>query len=195
MADLEFEESNGGNDMRGRVALQTCAAALIFIASLLVAPDSHAELTNNDGVAAFEAGHPEQAFLIWREVAIKTNSASAQTNLANCYRGGVGVEKNYAEAIAWYEKAAKQGYPLAYYGLGTMYDKGWGVPQDHAKAAQLWTHCATTVPQCQYNFGILLYKGSGIAPDKARAIELFKAAAAKGYRPASDVLKEIGGSE
>ena len=36
--------------------------------------------------------------------------AEAQNKLGDCYRLGDGVTKDYAEAVKWYRKAAKQGH-------------------------------------------------------------------------------------
>ena len=37
----------------------------------------------------------------------------AQYNLGVSYDHGVGVPQDYAEAVKWYRKAAKQGHPTA----------------------------------------------------------------------------------
>ena len=40
--------------------------------------------------------------------------------LGHYYRSGFGVEKNYAEAVAWYRKAAEQGHPYAHERLARL---------------------------------------------------------------------------
>ena len=46
------------------------------------------------------------------------------------YAIGEGVLQDYAEAVMWYRKAAKQGYANAQNHLGWMYRNGRGVEQD-----------------------------------------------------------------
>jgi TPR repeat protein len=50
---------------------------------------------------------------------------------------GEGVEKNLAEAAAWFQKAVDQGQANAAMNLGTMYWNGDGVPRDHASTRTL----------------------------------------------------------
>ena len=54
------------------------------------------------------------------------------------YDKGLGVAKNYQQAVAWYQKAANQGYAKAQNNLGTMYANGQGVAQDYQQAKALW---------------------------------------------------------
>ena len=43
------------------------------------------------------------------------------------------MPQDYAQAAAWYRKAADQGYAGAQYNLGVMYANGQGVPQDYVR--------------------------------------------------------------
>jgi TPR repeat protein len=61
-------------------------------------------------------------------------NAHAQTILGSMYADGRGVPQNYAEAAAWYRRAAEQGNPAAQYRLGLLFDKGLGVPLDDTEA-------------------------------------------------------------
>ena len=58
------------------------------------------------------------------------------------YRYGVGVEKDYTEAVKWYRKAAEQERAWAQYGLGVMYESGLGVTKDQSKAIELYRKAA-----------------------------------------------------
>ena len=53
------------------------------------------------------------------------------------YENGRGVPQDYVQAVAWYRKAADQGFADAQNDLGAMYDNGLGVPQDYVQA-HLW---------------------------------------------------------
>lgn len=47
-----------------------------------------------------------------------------RTNLGVLYARGLGVEKDYKQAVAWYRKAVMQNLPQAQFNLGTMYLAG-----------------------------------------------------------------------
>ena len=68
--------------------------------------------------------------------------AGAQFNLGAMYAKGLGVARDYAEAIRWYRRAAKQGEARANFNLGVMYWNGRGVPQDQAAAIRWCTRSA-----------------------------------------------------
>ena len=53
--------------------------------------------------------------------------AMAQYNVGVYYRVGEVVEKNFAEAAQWFEKAAEQGIDDAMFQLGKLYQSGAGV--------------------------------------------------------------------
>jgi hypothetical protein len=53
------------------------------------------------------------------------------------YRVGRGVRQDYAQAVAWFRKAANQGNLFAQADLGEMYRDGQGVPQDFVRA-HMW---------------------------------------------------------
>lgn len=50
------------------------------------------------------------------------------------YFAGRGVAQDNAAAVAWYRKAAEQGYAPAQYNLGYMHQSGEGVPEDHVES-------------------------------------------------------------
>ena len=58
----------------------------------------------------------------------------AQFGLGVLYHTGKGIKKNYAKALHWYRKSARQGNPKAANNLGNMYRKGLGVVRDRAEA-------------------------------------------------------------
>jgi len=55
--------------------------------------------------------------------------------LAEIYSAGIIVNRNDAEAISWYRKAAEIGDPRGMLHLGGMYSLGAGVGQDYRAAA------------------------------------------------------------
>lgn len=69
--------------------------------------------------------------------AAEAGNASACCNLANCYYYGIGVAKNYNEAVKWYMKA-KDHDARAFRGLGSCFLNGYGVAADVKTALQLY---------------------------------------------------------
>jgi TPR repeat protein len=51
------------------------------------------------------------------------------------YDNGEGVPKDEKQAVAWYKKAADQGYAQAQLNIGSMYDNGEGVQKDYKQDA------------------------------------------------------------
>ena len=52
------------------------------------------------------------------------------------------MPQDFGQAIAWYLKAANQGYRVAQDRIGGMYEKGQGVEQDYLQA-HIWFNLAT----------------------------------------------------
>lgn len=60
--------------------------------------------------------------------------AEAQFILGSMYRDGQGVDKNLAETLKWWEKAAELGYVDAQFALGNIYSGGFGVTRDYVQS-------------------------------------------------------------
>jgi TPR repeat protein len=67
--------------------------------------------------------------------------AEAQNSLGELYAKGMGMPQDYAQARAWYEKAATQGHPLAQNNLAELYFAALGGPQDYVRA-YMWVNLA-----------------------------------------------------
>lgn len=76
----------------------------------------------------------------WR--AAVGGDASAQNWLGHAYANGRGVQKDRAEAIAWWRKAVEQGFADAQFELARIYEAGLGGGQDFANATALYTRAA-----------------------------------------------------
>jgi hypothetical protein len=65
-------------------------------------------------------------------------SLEAQYYVARIYANGMGdVPVDYAQAAAWYQRAADKKYPAAMQELGYLYEQGLGVKQDQLRALNL----------------------------------------------------------
>ncbi|CAI3954460.1 unnamed protein product [Commensalibacter communis] len=71
------------------------------------------------------------------EKAIEFGSIEAIYKLADCYKEGLGVNKDISKVISLYEEAGRKGYVNGYATLEIMYEFGSdGVPQDKEKAKE-----------------------------------------------------------
>jgi TPR repeat protein len=96
--------------------------------------------------------------------------ALAQCNLGNCYYEGIGVAKDYVQAVSWYRKAAEQGDARAQNNLGVCYDHGEGVAQDFVQAVS-WFRKAVEQEyvMAQVNLGNCYNFGRGVPKDEIEA--------------------------
>jgi len=52
------------------------------------------------------------------------------------------VDRDYAEAMTWYRKAADKGNATAMYNVGVLYENGFGVHMDTDKAIEWYKKAA-----------------------------------------------------
>ena len=102
------------------------------------------------------------------------------------------LEKDYSEALKWYEKAAELNDSVAQFYLGYMYYKGKGVTQDYGKALE-WCQKAATQDddEAQCLLGDIYYNGEGVNQDYKEAAKWYEKAASKDNRVAQFYLGEM----
>lgn len=76
----------------------------------------------------------DQAAAEWIARAANQGYPPAQTELAELYTTGRGVDRNYDLALQWLTRAAEANYPAAQFSLGEMYERGRGVKRDRTTA-------------------------------------------------------------
>ncbi len=162
------------------------ALAVAFaVASLLVAP---ARADFAAGVEAYDGGDFTKAFAEWLPLA-RQGDPAAERNIGHMYRLGRGVERDPAEAVKWYRRAAEKGLARAQANLANMYLAGEGVPRDYGAAAR-WLYLAAVQGHviAQYNLGQMYLSGLGVRKDPVRAMAWYNLAAKAGYQKALDKL-------
>lgn len=112
------------------------------------------------------------------------------------YGEGKGVPQDYAEAIKWFRKAAKQGDAGAKYNLGVAYGAGVGVPQDYAEAVKWYRKAAEQGDaKAQNNLGAMYFKGEGVPRDFVQSYFWFSLAASStsgdASKEASDARDQV----
>lgn len=106
----------------------------------------------------------------------------AQLMLGALYEDGSnGVTQDYAEAMRWYLKAARQDYPKAQHNLALMYEDGLGIPQDYRQAA-IWYKKAANAgfSEAQNNLAVLYILGKGVNTDRQYAEQLLRQSVKQG---------------
>jgi TPR repeat protein len=89
-----------------------------------------------------DALHAKWYDMLHRVLRVDPSLMEAQYNLGNMYYKGKGVQQDFKQAAAWYQKAAEQGFAEAQINLGYMYDEGKGVQQDFKQAAAWYQKAA-----------------------------------------------------
>lgn len=105
-------------------------------------------------------------------------SPQAQAELGWAYDNGIGVPRDQAEAVKWYQKAAMQDHRIAQYNLATSYCFGHGVPRDYVEAVKWYQKAADQGHMNAMNSLAARYElGEGIQKDMDKALELYRKAA------------------
>lgn len=161
----------------GALALLTFAAWPMSVA--------HADV--RAGVEAWEAGDYTRAVREWRPLA-QAGDADAQFNLGQAYKLGRGVTQDFAQAIAWFERAASQGHIQAEDNLGlVLYESG-----RRADAVSWLERSASRgEPRAQYVLAAELFNGQIVTRDWIRAYALMKRSADAGLQRAAAALVQM----
>jgi len=188
-----------GSRRHERHLLASAAIALAVFLIVGTATPAHADFET--GVAAFDNGDFKTAHGEWLPVA-SSGDPFAQRNIGHLYRLGLGVPQDFAVALSWYQRAAKQGLVRAQANLANMMLRGQGIDHDPEGAAS-WFHRAASAGHAisQFNIGQMYRKGLAVPQNKGlalgwfhlaadagheRSIELVAIMSAEGIEPASD---------
>jgi TPR repeat protein len=107
---------------------------------------------------------------------------NAQVSLGIAYRDGKGVARDYAEALAWFRKAAEKDDAAALDNLGWMYEHGFGTSTDLAAAARYYRASADKGhAQGQWNLGRMYAETAWGRYDNAEAARWYRHAADAGH--------------
>ncbi|ALP53391.1 hypothetical protein Tel_09635 [Candidatus Tenderia electrophaga] len=150
------------------VSLAIIAATAVFGSSAMAAPLTQQQLNEL-------TRHAQQG------------DTQAQSDLANRYQAGDGVEQNTAQAAFWYTKLAEKGVAEAQLTLGLMYIRGDGIDRDDEQALH-WLNLAAEqrLALAQYLLGIAYAEGHGVPRDRVKAYMWYEIAAAMDHQNAVD---------
>lgn len=134
-----------------------------LIVVLAIGAHSHAQAELVEGMASFERGEYQAAFLELHPLA-EQGIAVAQFAIGVMYSDGRGVAKDPVEGNKWSLKAAEQGLALAQLNLGSAYFLGFGIKQDHSEAMKWYRRAAEQGwTQAQFNLGSMYAAGHGVS--------------------------------
>ena len=152
------------------------------------------------GVGGFEVDE-DKAFDFATKSA-KEDDGCGMFQLAYCYDGGIGVDKDWVKALKWYERCADEYDDSANNNSGNIYyDGGYGVLQNYEKAAECYRKAADLGDSGgQNNLADMYFDGEGVAQSFVEAHKWFKRAADQDndeaqYRLGKMLIKKQGGNE
>lgn len=117
----------------------------------------------------------------------------AQFAVAQHYHQGLGVEKDVAQAVRWYTKAAEKNHIEAQVILGKIFESGEGLRQDFRKAAK-WYDLAANIGKhagAQFALAQLYFDGRGVPNDPSQALKWYRTSANRGFAKAQFRLGAI----
>ena len=131
----------------------------------------------HEGEAAYARGDYRAALTEWRPLA-ERGDRRAQRRVAEIYRDGKGVWKDFEQAAAWFRLAAAQGDPEAQYSLGYIQFAGLVFPRDLDEMLRwLMTAAAHGHGEAQITLGAVHEYGLESLPrDRAQALKWYRLA-------------------
>lgn len=140
-----------------------------------------------EGVNAYNLHHYAEAFPWFQKVATEDHDPRAMSYLGYMYLNGLGVPRNYQQAMYWYQKAAALGNTGVMNNIGNLYHYGEGIPQNY-KEAMLWYKKAALHGDTygMNGIGSLYENGQGVTRDYQQAMKWYQKAAAQGNAYAMD---------
>jgi TPR repeat protein len=138
--------------------------------------------------ALVQATDPQQPL---RELA-EQGQPQAQIDLGLQYAKGIGVEKDYAAAMQWFQRAAEQGAPRALFLVGLMYERGFGVPRSYDTALDWYRRAAAkNSALAEIAMARFYNQGLGVQRDPAQRMDWLLRAANQGNPQAQLILGNI----
>jgi V8-like Glu-specific endopeptidase len=169
------------------------ALALLILILGLAGPAAAAEL--DDAVAAAHGGDYATALRRLSPLAEK-GDARAQFDVGFMHAYGWGVQRNPAEAISWYRKAADQGLQVAQHFMGMAYVNGEGVRANDAEAARWFARAAAQgFAEAEFMLGLMTLDGRGVAKDPVQGYAFIVMAGQGGVRSAARVGQKLALTE
>lgn len=120
------------------------------------------------GLQEAELGNLKAAIGLWMESG-KLGHAKSNFNLAVCYEFGIGLKKDFGEAVRLYKLGAEELHPQSMYNLGVLYMEGnMYTPRDTKRGLNLISTAADFgLPEAQCYLGVHYSQEDSENPSKA----------------------------
>ena len=149
------------------------------------------ERPSDAAYGAFQRGYYITALNLATPLALE-GDAAAQTLIGEIYSRGLGVRRDLATAIEWYEKAAEQKVPEALFQLAMILLDGGAEFGDKARAATLMEQAADAGHSlAQFNFAQMLAGRDQTPQGLERAVSYYEKAARAGLADAQYAMAEV----
>lgn len=184
------------------VASQKTQPAAILAQLTALQGDRLAQIAQNN-VSVEPAGDDYATDLHALYELVKDGVPSAQYRLAERYRIGLLVERDYTRAIEFYNRSAQQGFALSQFRLAEIFERGKIVKKDLTKAIEFYRKAAEQGHSgAQSALAHSYHIGNGVPIDMAEAIFWYHKAAEQGdalaqltlgdqYRAGANVPKDL----
>ena len=169
--------------------MKTMKTIFILIAIALIS--NGCKQSNSKSVNKSAVDFSQMTFAEVKTAADEGNP-QAQNEIGNRFYFGIGISKDSAEAVKWWQKSATQKFPPAELDLGLAYLKGDGVSKDEQEGIRLLRLGVDAgLPRAKEAMGMFYFLGAfGLPKDYTQAFNWFKAAAQDNYPPAQYYLAE-----
>ncbi len=105
--------------------------------------------------------------------------SQAQYEMGRFYYQGKHIEKDYIQALNWFDTAAKNGHVPAMNALAGMYNAGHGCENPQPEKTFFWYQSAADTGdfEARVNLAVCYLNGIGIEKNEAKGFEIMKSAA------------------
>ena len=149
------------------------------------------ERPSDAAYGAFQRGYYITALNLATPLALE-GDAAAQTLIGEIYSRGLGVRRDLATAIEWYEKAAEQKVPEALFQLAMILHDGGDEFGDRPRAARLIEQAAEAGHSlAQFNLAQMLMTRDATPQGLERAVAYYEKAAKAGLADAQYAMAEV----
>lgn len=159
------------------ILLQIC---LVILFPLLCHASDYAK-------AMFDAGKLDEL-----GKAAQSGDVEAMFYFGSCYSDGIGVPKNEAEALKWYQKAAEAGGQKGMTILALMYGSGVGAPKNDVESTKWFRKLAESGDRkSMHELGRKYVEGTVVPTDLVQAYKWFDLAAARGNQASVTIIDKL----
>jgi len=129
-----------------------------------------------------QQGDVDRMFAEQTRTKAERGDAVAQCEFGLLLLSGVGVTKDFEQAVNWLRKSADQANAKAEYNLGVCYERGESVSKDFVEAVAWYRKAADKgYAKAQSNLGVCYYNGWGVRKSLPDAAAWYRKAAEQGH--------------